>query len=44
MIREFIRKYRWYLIGIVCIYIAVSLWLLLFTDSPQNVPFVYQVN
>lgn len=42
--REFARKYKWYLLGIVGLYVAVSLWLFFFTDSPQSVPFVYQVN
>jgi hypothetical protein len=41
---EFIRKYRWYLIGMVTLYAAISIWLFFMTDSPQAVPFEYQVN
>jgi hypothetical protein len=43
MIREFLRKYRWHLMGVVFIYVAISLWLFFVTDSPQSVPFEYQV-
>jgi len=39
---EFLKKYRWYLIGLVVIYAAVSLWLFFLTDTPQEVPFEYQ--
>ena len=41
---EFIKKYRWYLIGMVALYAAISFWLFFMTDSPQAVPFEYQVN
>ncbi len=44
MIGEFIRKYKWYLIVLVCFYAAISVWLFFLTDSPQSVPFEYQVN
>jgi len=40
---EFWRKYRWYLIVSVLVYAAVSMWLFWATDSPQNVPFEYQI-
>lgn len=41
---EFLKKYRWYLIGMVVLYAAISMWLFFMTDSPQSVPFEYQVN
>jgi len=44
MIRDILKKYKWYLITIVSVYVVVSLWLFFFTNSPQSVPFVYQVN
>ena len=40
----FLKKYRWYLIGVVALYAAITIWLFFLTDSPQNVPFEYQVN
>jgi hypothetical protein len=43
-IMDFIKKYRWYLIGMVALYAGISLWLFFMTDSPQAVPFEYQVN
>ena len=43
MIPGFVKKYKWTLIGIVCLYAAISLWLFIATDSPQVVPFEYQV-
>lgn len=43
MILELAKKYKWTLIGIVCVYVVISLWLFLATDSPQEVPFEYQV-
>jgi hypothetical protein len=44
MIQDFVKKYKWYLIGMVCLYVTISLWLFFLTDSPQSVPFEYQVN
>ena len=44
MIREFVKKYKWYLIAMVCLYVAISLWLFFLTSAPQSVPFEYQVN
>ena len=41
---DFIKKYRWYLIGMVALYSLVTIWLFFLTDSQQNVPFEYQVN
>ncbi|MEE2663777.1 MAG: hypothetical protein VX681_06635 [Myxococcota bacterium] len=41
---EFLRKYRWYIVSLVLLYAALSLWLFFLTDSPQAVPFGYQVN
>ena len=41
---EFLKKYRWYLVGIVTIYALITIWLFFLTDTPQNVPFEYQVN
>ena len=43
MIREFLRKYRWHLVAVLFVYVAISLWLFFATDSPQSVPFEYQV-
>lgn len=42
--REFLRKYRVYLIAMVVVYAMISLWLFFMTDAPQSVPFEYQVN
>ena len=43
MIPELVKKYRWYLVTLVCVYIGISIWLFFVTDSPQSVPFEYQV-
>ena len=43
MILEFAKRNKWTLIWIVCVYMAISLWLFFATDSPQAVPFEYQV-
>lgn len=39
----FLRKYRWYLIVAVLVYAAVSVWLFVATDTPQETPFEYQI-
>ena len=39
----FLRRYKWYLIVSIAAYVAISLWLYFVTESPQNVPFEYQV-
>jgi hypothetical protein len=39
-----IRKYKWALLVIVGLYAAISLWLFFFTDSPQTVPFEYEIH
>lgn len=44
MLREFIKKYKWYLISLLLLYAAISLWLFFFTDSPQTVPFEYEIH
>ena len=44
MIREFLSKYKWYLIGLFTLYIAISVWLFFLTEAPQSVPFEYQVH
>jgi hypothetical protein len=41
---EFLKKYRWYILTMVVLYAGISLWLFFLTDSPQAVPFEYQVN
>ncbi len=41
---EFLKKYRWYPLSMVALYAFISIWLFFLTDSPQNVPFEYQVN
>jgi hypothetical protein len=38
------RKYKWYLLAIVGLYAAISLWLFVFTDSPQSVPFEQEIH
>jgi hypothetical protein len=38
-----LTKYKWHLLVIVGIYAAVTLWLFFFTDSPQSVPFEYEI-
>ena len=43
MILELAKKYKWHLVGIVCLYVAISIWLFFATGSPQAVPFEYQV-
>ena len=40
----FLKKYRWYILIMVALYAGISLWLFFLTDSPQAVPFEYQVN
>ncbi len=37
------KEYRWHLLEIVMLYAAISLWLFFLTDSPQTVPFEYEV-
>ncbi len=44
MVGGFFRKYKWYLISIVALYAAISFWLFFFTDSPQTVPFEYEIH
>ena len=41
---EFLKKYRWYILAMVVLYAGISLWLFFLTDSPQAVPFEYQIN
>jgi hypothetical protein len=40
---ELLRRYKWYLIVSLVAYAAISFWLFFVTESPQNVPFEYQV-
>jgi hypothetical protein len=42
--RDLLRKYRWHIITIVTLYAVIAIWLFFFTDSPQNVPFEYEVH
>ena len=39
-----LKKDRWQLVTIVAIYLVISLWLFYFTDSPQTVPFEYEIH
>jgi len=39
----FLKRYRWHLLIALLVYAAVSVWLFLATESPQVVPFEYQV-
>lgn len=41
--KEFLRKYRWWIVGVLVVYVGISLLLVLLTDSPQSLPFQYQV-
>jgi hypothetical protein len=43
VIGQLLKKYRWHLVVLVVLYASISLWLFYFTDSPQNVPFEYEV-
>jgi hypothetical protein len=43
MIRDFLRRYRWYLIVSLLVYAAITFWLFYLTDRPQTMPFEYQV-
>jgi hypothetical protein len=43
VVLRFIKRYRWSLIGSLLIYLAVTIGLLLATDTPQRVPFEYQI-
>lgn len=42
--RAFVAKYKWYLISVFALYLAISVWLFFFTEAPQEVPFEYQVH
>ncbi len=44
MIADLFKKHRWHLITIVPLYVAISLWLFFFADSPQSVPFEYEIH
>ncbi len=44
MIGGLLKKYKWYLIAIVVLYAAISVWLFFFTNSPQTVPFEYEIH
>ena len=44
MIADIHKNYRWHLITTVSVYVAISLWLFFFTDSPQSVPFEYEIH
>lgn len=39
-----LKKYRWHLLTIVALYAVISLWLFFFTESPQTVPFEYEIH
>lgn len=43
MIRDFLYRYRWYLIVSLLFYVAITVWLYFLTDHPQTTPFEYQV-
>ena len=40
---EFVRRYRWVLLGMLLLYLGVALWLYFATQDSSDVPFVYQV-
>lgn len=39
-----LKKYRWHLVALVALYTAISFWLFFLTDSPQSVPFQYELH
>jgi hypothetical protein len=43
VIVAWIKRYKWYLIGLILVYAALSAWLFFFTDAPQATPFEYEV-
>ena len=43
MIVNLLKKYRWQLVALVALYTAISFWLFFLTESPQSVPFQYQL-
>ena len=44
MIVGLLKKYKWHITVIVGLYAAISIWLFFFTDSPQTVPFEYEIH
>jgi hypothetical protein len=44
MIISLLKRYKWHLLIVVALYAAISFWLFFLTDSPQSVPFEYQIN
>ncbi len=44
MIADLLKKYRWHLITIGSLWVAISLWSFFFTDSPQSVPLEYEIH
>jgi len=40
---ELLKKYKWHLLTLVALYAGISIWLFFFTESPQTVPFEYEV-
>ena len=44
MAGELIKQDKSHLVAIVVLYAAISLWLFYFTDSPQTVPFEYEIH
>lgn len=40
---ELIKRHKWTLIVAIGVYLAVSAWLFFAADTPQEVPFEYQV-
>ena len=44
MIADLLKKYRWHIITTVSLYVAISLWLFFFTDSPQSIRFESEIH
>ena len=42
--RKFLIKYKWHLGIVLAVYLGVAIGLYLMTESPQSVPFLYQIN
>ena len=44
MIRDLLRRYKRHLVTNVVLYSAITIGLFFFTDSPQSVPFEYEIH
>ena len=42
--RKLLAKYKWHLLVVLVVYLGVAIGLYVLTESPQSVPFLYQIN